>query len=86
MREADNNSLSIYLSVVGVYAVRTSSLNDNHSCQLYNKFEVKTTPTSTTPLIMANTLAVGSYHLLQSCLATIFSSLALLSLSVSVEY
>ena len=31
MREADNNSLSILLSVVGAYVVRTSSLNDKHS-------------------------------------------------------
>ena len=33
MREADN----IFLSVVGVYVVRTSSLNDKHSCQLFRK-------------------------------------------------
>ena len=33
MREADNKS--IYLSVVGVYVVRTSTLNDKHSCQLF---------------------------------------------------
>ena len=37
MREADNISLSIFLSVVGVYVVRTSSLNDKHSCQLFRK-------------------------------------------------
>ena len=35
MREADNNSLFILLSVVGAYVVRTSSLNDKHSCQLF---------------------------------------------------
>ena len=35
MREADNYSLSLLLSVVGAYVVRTSSLNDKHSCQLY---------------------------------------------------
>ena len=35
MREADNKS--IFLSVVGVYVVRTSSLNDKHSCQLFRK-------------------------------------------------
>ena len=35
MREADNKS--IFLSVVGVYVVRTSSLNDMHSCQLFRK-------------------------------------------------
>ena len=45
----------IFLSVVGAYVVRTSSLNDKHSCQLYkNGFADKTTPTSITPLIMAN--------------------------------
>ena len=37
MREADNKSWSIFLSVVGVYVVRTSSLNDKHSCQLFRK-------------------------------------------------
>ena len=37
MREADNKSRSIFLSVVGVYVVRTSSLNDKHSCQLFGK-------------------------------------------------
>ena len=35
MRETDNKS--IFLSVVGVYVVRTSSLNDKHSCQLFRK-------------------------------------------------
>ena len=35
MREADNKS--IFLSVVGVYVVRTSSLNDMYSCQLFRK-------------------------------------------------
>ena len=35
MREADNKS--IFLSVVSVYVVRTSSLNDKHSCQLFRK-------------------------------------------------
>ena len=35
MREADNNSLSLFLSVVGAYVVRISSLNDKHSCQLF---------------------------------------------------
>ena len=35
MREADIKS--IFLPVVGVYVVRTSSLNDKHSCQLFRK-------------------------------------------------
>ena len=30
MREADINSLSIFLSVLDAYVVRTSSFNDNH--------------------------------------------------------
>ena len=76
MREADNNSWSIFLSVVGVYVVRTSSLNDKHSCQLFRMgLRYKTTPTSTTPLIRAN----------MSCVvATRLSSLDFLSLSVSI--
>ena len=37
MRETDNKLRSIFLSVVGVYVVRTSSLNDKHSCQLFRK-------------------------------------------------
>ena len=66
----------IFLSVVGAYVVRTSTLNDKHSCQLFRMgLRDKTTPTPTTPLIKANrTCAV----------ATIFSSLAFLSLSVSM--
>ena len=56
MKEADNNSLSIFLSVVGAYVVRTSSLNDKYSCQLFRMgLRDKTMPTSTTPLIRANT-------------------------------
>ena len=35
MRETDTKS--VFLSVVGVYVVRTSSLNDKHSCQLFRK-------------------------------------------------
>ena len=59
------------------YVLRTSSLNNKHSCQLFKLgSRDKTTPTLTTPLIRAN----------MSCevLATIFSSLALLSLSISM--
>ena len=33
MKEADNNSRFIFLSVVSAYVVRISSLNDKHSCQ-----------------------------------------------------
>ena len=67
----------IYISFsVGAYAVRTSSLNNKHSCQLFRKgLRDKITPTLTTPLIRGNMSGV---------VATIFSSLALLSSSVSM--
>ena len=76
MRETDNNSRSIFLSVEGAYVVRTSCLNDKHSWQLFRMgLRDKTTPTSTTPLITAN----------MSCVvATTVSSLAFLSSSVSM--
>ena len=61
---------------MGAYVVRTSSLNDKHSCQLFRMFlRDKTTPTLTTPLIRSNMSCVGSYHL---------SSLAFLSSSISM--
>ena len=58
------------------YVVRTSSLNDKHSCQLFRMgLRNKTTPTLTTPLVRAN----------MSCaVATIFSSLDFLSSSISM--
>ena len=61
---------------MGAYVVRTSSLNGKHSCQLFSMgLRDKTTPTQTTPLIRAN----------MSCaVATIFSSLAFLSSSISM--
>ena len=64
---------------MGAYVVRTSSLNDMHSCQLFRMgLRDKITPTlttPTTPLIKAN----------MSCgVATIFSSLAFLSSSVCI--
>ena len=61
---------------MGAYVVRTSSLNDKHSCQLFRiGLRDETTPTSTTPLIRANMNCV---------VATIFSSLAFLSSSISM--
>ena len=61
---------------MGAYVVRTSSLNDKHSCQLFRMGpRDKTTPTLTTPLIRSNMSCAGSYHL---------SSLAFLSLSISM--
>ena len=66
----------IFLSVLGAYVDRTSSLNDKHSCQLFRMgLRDKTAPTSTTPLIRANMVCA---------VATIFSSLAFLSSSVSM--
>ena len=50
--------------------VRTSSLNDKHSCQLFRMgLRDQTTPTLTTLLIRSNMNCAGSYHLstLQSC-------------------
>ena len=64
MREADNKSLSIFLSVVGVYVVRTSSLNDKHSCQIFRKASSLVLLSSS--VSMANLICV---------LATTFSSL-----------
>ena len=61
---------------MGAYVVRTSSLNDKHRCQLFRMgLRDKTAPTSTTPLIRAN---------MGCAVATIFSSLAFLSSSVSM--
>ena len=69
MREADNKS--IFLSVVGVYVVRTSSLNDKHSCQLFRK------AASFSSLVLLSS-SVSTVNL--SCLlATTFSSLRFLS-------
>ena len=68
MREADNKS--IFLSVVGVYGVRTSSLNDKHSCQLFRKVA------SFSSLVLLSS-SVSTANL--SCLlATTFSSLRFL--------
>ena len=44
--------MTIFLLVVGAYVVRTLSLNDKHSCQLFRMgLRDKTTPTLITPLI-----------------------------------
>ena len=83
---------------MGAYVVRTSSLNDKHSCQLFIMgLRDKTTPTLTTPLIRSNMSCAGSYHLsslaflsshlqanLSHLVAASFSSLALLSSSISM--
>ena len=52
----------IYISyiVVGAYVVRTSSLNDMHSCPLFRiGLRDKTAPTLTTPLIRSNMSCAG---------------------------
>ena len=86
----------LYFFLVGTYVLRTSSLNDKHSCRM--GLRDKTTPTLTTPLIRSNLICAGSYHLsslaflsssistanLSHLVAASFSSLALLSSSVSM--
>ena len=68
MRKADNKS--IFLSVVGVYVVRTSSLNDKHSCQLFRK------ATSFSSLVLlSSSVAMAN---LSCLLATTFCSLRFL--------
>ena len=81
---------------MGAYVVRTSSLNDKHSCQLFKMgLRDKTTPAVTTPLIRANmSPAVATiFSILSSFIsmanlsrlvAASFSSLVLLSSSVSM--
>ena len=64
MREADNKSWSIFLSVVGVYVVRTSSLNDKHSCQLFRK--------ASSLVLLSSSVSTAN---LSCLLATTFSSL-----------
>ena len=81
----------------GCHVVRTSSLNDKHSCQIFRigLRGPKSTPTSTTPLIRANMscAVVTIFAFLSSsismaklsCLVTtIFSSLDFLSSSISM--
>ena len=63
MREADNKS--IFLSVVDVYVVRTSSLNDMHSCQLFRK------AASFSSLVLSSSVSMAN---LSCLLATTFSS------------
>ena len=65
MREADNKSK--FQSVVGVYVVRTSSLNDKHSCQLFRK------PAPFSSLVLLSSSV--STAILSCLLATTFSSL-----------
>ena len=67
MRKADNKSLSIFLSVVGVYVVRTSSLNDKHSCQLFRK--------AFSLVLLSSSVSTAN---LSCLLATTFSSLRFL--------
>ena len=49
-----------FLLVVGAYVVRTSSLNDKYSCQLFRMgLRDKNTPTLSTPLIRSNMSCAG---------------------------
>ena len=68
MREADNKS--IFLSVVGVYVVRTSSLNDMHSCQLFRK-----AASFSSLVLLSSSVSMAN---LSCLLATTFSSLKFL--------
>ena len=53
----------LFLSVVGVYVVRTSNLNDKHSCQLFRK---------ASSLVLSSSVSTAS---LSCLLATTFSNL-----------
>ena len=68
MREADNKS--IFLSVVGVYVVRTSSLNYKHSCQLFRK-----AASFSSLALLSSSVSMANLNCL---LATTFSSLRFL--------
>ena len=78
MREADNNSLSLFLSVVGAYVVRISSLNDKHSCQLFRiaaSFSSLVLLSSSVSTLHGQPKLFASDHLLQS-LRFLFNSLS----------
>ena len=68
MRESDNKS--IFLSVVGVYIVRTSSLNDKHSCQLF-----RNAASFSSLALLSSSVSTAN---LSCLLATTFSSLRFL--------
>ena len=76
MREADNKS--IFLSVVGVYVVRTSSLNDMHSCQLFRK-----AASFSSLVLLSSSVSMANLSFL---LATTFSSLRFLFNFTSLDY
>ena len=68
MRESDNKS--IFITVVGVYVVRTSSLNDKHSCQLFRK-----AASFSSLVLLSSSVSMAN---LSCLLATTFSSLRFL--------
>ena len=68
MRESDNKSM--FLSVVGVYVVKTSSLNDKHSCQLFRK-----AASFSSLVLLSSSVSMAN---LSCFLATTFSSLRFL--------
>ena len=55
--------INISFSIVGVYVVRTSSLNDKHSCQLFRKASSLVLLSSS---VSTANLSFASDHLLQS--------------------
>ena len=65
MREADNKS--IFLSVVGVYVVRTSSLNDMHTYQLFRK-----AASFSSLVLLSSSVSMANLVSLQLHLASIF--------------
>ena len=58
--------LSIFLSVVGAYDVRTASLNDKHGCQLQNSCIILQSHSSFFFCLHGQAKLFASDHLLQS--------------------
>ena len=54
------------LSVVGAYVVRTSSLNDKHSCQLFRRAASFSSLVLLSSFVSTANLSCLSDHLLQS--------------------
>ena len=74
MRDADNIHDIIFLSVVGAYVVRTSNLNNKHSCKLFimglrDKIHTHIGHTFN----QGQHELCGGYHLLQVCFSFLVS-------------
>ena len=76
MREPDNNSRSIFFSVVDAYVVRTSSLNDKH--RMAASFSSLVLFSSSVSTANLNCLPATTF----SSLRFLFNSLSLLSLNM----